>query len=347
MKKPSLTISKLFVLGGISLSMLACQSASQSSSSMPAPPMPPSSSTSSSSSSSSQASSSSSSSRASSSPSVSQSSGAGASSSPSSSSSGQTGTASQASRSGNQTTTNASNFPAGSQDLPSGQSQSGQQATVGGSFPSNSNNTIGQEAGSQTRSSGKQDASNTGRDTSTGDLSQGSGGDAGSGGDILSDPSGDYSLDSLPDGVLGGNNNSQTTGAMTAAERAAVLDERLRRGYETFDGFILSERERAQNESNAAGSAQPGGEGAQNLPQTLEEASGQPPGAVVTAQSTSTPPGEVENQTYPVPEDIPNRRDDDVAARQLRELAMTEPDPVRRERLWNEYRNYIGIGEEQ
>ena len=48
---------------------------------------------------------------------------------------------------------------------------------------------------------------------------------------------------------------------MTAAERAAVLDERLRRGYETFDGFILGERERAQNESNAAGSVAIGGGG--------------------------------------------------------------------------------------
>ena len=170
------------------------------------------------------------------------------------------------------------------------------------------------------------------------------------GGGVLGEPSGDYSLDTLPDGVLTGNSGSQTRGAMTPAERAAVLDERLRRGYETFDGFILSERERAQNESNAAGSAQPGGGptgggGGQNQPQTLEEASGQPSGAVVTSQSASTRPEE--NQTFAPPEDIPSGRDDDVVARQRREAAMSEPDPDLREALWDEYRNYTGIGEEQ
>ena len=184
-------------------------------------------------------------------------------------------------------------------------------------------------------------------------MSQGSDGNTGSGGGILSSPSGDYSLDTLPNGVLSGNNNSQTTGAMTAAERAAVLDERLRRGYETFDGFILSERERAQNESNAAGSAQPGG---QNLPQTLEEAS-----AVDTAQSASgsTLPGGQnqtrQNQTIAPPEDIPTcvsgpatiNSCNDILAKQIAEAAMNEPDPELREALWDEYRNYIGIGEEQ
>ena len=181
-------------------------------------------------------------------------------------------------------------------------------------------------------------------------MTRGTEGNTGSGGGVLGEPSGDYSLDTLPDGVLTGNNGPQTRGAMTPAERAAVLDERLRRGYETFDGFILSERERAQNESNAAGSVQPGGGptgggGGQNQPQTLEEASGQPSGAVVTSQSASTRPEE--NQTFAPPEDIPSGRDDDVVARQIREAAMSEPDPELREALWDEYRNYTGIGEEQ
>jgi hypothetical protein len=38
---------------------------------------------------------------------------------------------------------------------------------------------------------------------------------------------------------------------MTTSEQAAILDEQLRRGYETFDGFILGERERAASGSNA------------------------------------------------------------------------------------------------
>jgi hypothetical protein len=41
-----------------------------------------------------------------------------------------------------------------------------------------------------------------------------------------------------------------------------------------------------------------------------------------------------------VPADIPDGRDDDIIARQLREAAMKETDPELRERLWEEYRQY-------
>ena len=184
-----------------------------------------------------------------------------------------------------------------------------------------------------------------GRDSSTGDL-DGTNGNTDSNGGVLGGQSGDYSLDTLPNGVLSGGNGVKTSGPMTSAERARVLDERLRKGYETFDGFILSERERAQNESNAAGSVQPGSDGGggagASRPQTIQEASGSasavpgsPSSAAVTQQS---------NETFPPPDDIPSGRDDDVVARQLREAAMSEPDPELREALWDEYRNYTGIG---
>jgi hypothetical protein len=137
---------------------------------------------------------------------------------------------------------------------------------------------------------------------------------------------------------------------MTAAERAAILDERLRKGYESFDGFILSERERAQAESNAAGSvavggsAGGGGGGNEGQPQTLPEA-GVPAGVAAASQQTSSAPARTES--FPPPEDIPAGRDDDVVARQLREAATSEPDPELREALWDEYRNYTGLGEQQ
>ncbi|MGI9245900.1 MAG: hypothetical protein ACR2I8_04250, partial [Steroidobacteraceae bacterium] len=41
-----------------------------------------------------------------------------------------------------------------------------------------------------------------------------------------------------------------------------------------------------------------------------------------------------------VPSDIPDGRDDDIVARQLREAATKETDPELRERLWDEYRKY-------
>lgn len=134
---------------------------------------------------------------------------------------------------------------------------------------------------------------------------------------------------------------------MTAAERAAVLDERLRRGYEEFDGFILGERERAQRESNAAGSVQVGGSangggGGANLPQTIPSQNGTS-GVVAATQPVQSAPEPTE--TFPPPEDIPSGRDDDVVARQIREAAMSEPDPDLREALWDEYRRYTGIAE--
>lgn len=134
---------------------------------------------------------------------------------------------------------------------------------------------------------------------------------------------------------------------MTTAERTAVLDDALRRGYETFDGFILGERERAQAESNTAGSvsiggdASGGGGGDSGQPQTLPPGGAQSPVAVASAPTASAPPAE----SFPPPEDIPSGRDDDVVARQLREAAMSEPDPELREALWEEYRKYTGLSE--
>jgi hypothetical protein len=213
-------------------------------------------------------------------------------------------------------------------------------------------NIPGQDAGSQSRFPGDQGGDSSGRDGSAGDIGNSStSGSSDSSSGTLGAPSGDYSLDTLPDGVLSGNGSGQAQGALTAAERAAILDERLRQGYETFDGFILGERERAQNESNAAGSVAAGtdggggGGGAPNQPQTLPQ-DGAPPAGVVAAsppmRSSAGP-----NETFPPPEDIPSGRDDDVVARQLREAAMSEPDPELREALWDEYRNYTGIGEQQ
>ncbi len=126
-----------------------------------------------------------------------------------------------------------------------------------------------------------------------------------------------------------------------------ILDEQLRRGYETFDGFILGERERAQAESNEAGSgeqpgAESGGGGGGQMPQIL----GAPGANGMPQVATQSPPmpGSQNTESFPPPEDIPSGRDDDVVARQLREAAMSEPDPELREALWDEYRNYTGLG---
>ena len=54
----------------------------------------------------------------------------------------------------------------------------------------------------------------------------------------------------------------------------------------------------------------------------------------------STQPIPTRRVGNPVPEDIPDARDDDIIARQLREAAMQEEDPVLKEKLWEEYKRY-------
>lgn len=195
------------------------------------------------------------------------------------------------------------------------------------------------------------------RDGATGDLNGGSAGSSGgAGGQQGSGGGGDYTLDTLPTGGLGGTGNQQTAGTMTASERARVLDEQLRRGYEVFDGLILDERQRTQTEvdrqtggqvgsgdiASAGGIGLPGGA---SLPQTLPSGTtGAQAGIPASSMPSSPPPA---GETFPPPEDIPSGRDDDVVARQLREAAMREPDPELREALWDEYRKYTGISEQQ
>jgi len=270
------------------------------------------------------------------------------------------GSQSSASGSAQQAGSRSANLPG---DQSAAGSQDGQNSSVSGAAQSSGSqgNNPGQNAGTQSRLPGDAAGNSSGRDGATGDLNGGNNGNLGGNSGTLGGPGGDYSLDTLPDGVLSGGSDqgdgqgqsaaTTNSGPMTSAERAAVLDERLRRGYETFDGFLLGERERAQAESNAAGSARIGqseGSGSGNssaMPQTMPEQGATPGGVVVASQpvQSSTAPTE----SFPPPEDIPSGRDDDVVARQLREAAMSEPDPELREALWDEYRNYTGLGDPQ
>jgi len=92
-----------------------------------------------------------------------------------------------------------------------------------------------------------------------------------------------------------------------------------------------------QGESGESGEGQQGEQGDQEGAegQGTEDATGQPGGY----QPGGSEGGEGE-ETEQVPEDIPDGQDDDIVARQLRELAENETDPELKERLWDEYRKY-------
>jgi hypothetical protein len=62
-------------------------------------------------------------------------------------------------------------------------------------------------------------------------------------------------------------------------------------------------------------------------------------GRVVTSDPEGAPPTGADDASR-VPPDVGDGRGDDVVARQLREAAMSEEDPVIREKLWDEYRRY-------
>ena len=208
-----------------------------------------------------------------------------------------------------------------------------------------------------------------GRDTSSGDIgdipgapagssADGGGASDGNAGNLPGAPDGgDYTLDTLPGGGVfqGAQGAGQPGGAMTAAQRAAILDEQLRRTYETYDEIRRREQADARGAASAGadgagprsggggqgGIQQPGGAPAGGLPNGAGDAD------IASGRSGGSPGDGDQQQTFPPPDDIPGGRDDDVVARQLREAAMTEPDPELREALWDEYRNYTGIASDQ
>lgn len=158
---------------------------------------------------------------------------------------------------------------------------------------------------------------------------------------------------------------------MTSAERVAILEGQLEESMATYDGMILRERDYVLSRGNQQGSEEElEAADAEGSPydEADENASGEdgdggsppPSGPEGEAQDASnstnsstssgggTRPegdqhrdGDFSHQGgYAPPEDIPSGSDDDVVARQIREAAMNESDPVLREKLWDEYRKY-------
>ncbi|MEQ8660898.1 MAG: hypothetical protein RLW62_08780, partial [Gammaproteobacteria bacterium] len=99
---------------------------------------------------------------------------------------------------------------------------------------------------------------------------------------------------------------------------------------ETADGLTSGADDgrgsRATNpETRGAGGAGARGSGLGHTPDLSAAGAGTP-------QPAPTPPSA----------DVPEARDDDIVARQLREAAERERDPALREKLWREYRRYVG-----
>jgi hypothetical protein len=129
-------------------------------------------------------------------------------------------------------------------------------------------------------------------------------------------------------------------GASTNAERLSKLENNLDGKLAEFDEMMRKTRLDAERERVTGG----GGQGSQQSASPNELGGGGARnssglGNTPNYQGTSTG-GEVQRAAGAIPSDIPAGRDDDIVARQLREAATREADPVLREKLWDEYRKY-------
>jgi hypothetical protein len=156
---------------------------------------------------------------------------------------------------------------------------------------------------------------------------------------------------------------------MTAEDRRAQIDRRFDETFAVFDDRMRKEQEAVSQEraarggGSASGSATDEGEagaaGEGDEQGSGKAASGQGPGAGQGGEAggRGESAGEQSGEQgggggvggggplggsgpNTAPADIPDGRDDDIVARQLREAAMKETDPELRERLWEEYRQY-------
>lgn len=155
----------------------------------------------------------------------------------------------------------------------------------------------------------------------------------------------------------------------TAEERAQALERELEDSYDEHDAMLREHRASAREEATAiAAQRPPGGQGTEEedadqgeLYEGAPDFGAAPPqgenggdsgdatagtgdqtqepgGPAASAASAAASGGQLSGAT--VPEDIPDARDDDIVARQLREAAQMEKDPELRAKLWDEYRKY-------
>lgn len=161
----------------------------------------------------------------------------------------------------------------------------------------------------------------------------------------------------LESGVIGSEGDifESDQGPLTSAEQVAILDRQLEQSTSDFDAMILEEQQRQREMDRKrpertpraqAESASPGTGGRSPYQDDVamgDSDAGSVSGGIGGGMGGSRGGAPENPAIYKAPDDIPDGDNDDVVARQLREAAMREPDPVVRERLWNEYRKYTGL----
>ncbi|MEE2982624.1 MAG: hypothetical protein VX929_04955 [Pseudomonadota bacterium] len=147
--------------------------------------------------------------------------------------------------------------------------------------------------------------------------------------------------------LIGPNMN---IGAKTEAERIARLDSELDGSLAEFDAEMRRARAAAEIDKNQAygGGGSPAGikGGRGQRYEAPDERRGEGGAAAGTGIGNTpdlvgeTGGGRQHIAAAAPPPNISDGRDDDIVARQLREAATKEADPILREKLWEEYRKY-------
>ncbi|MBQ0711822.1 MAG: hypothetical protein KBT53_02555 [Porticoccus sp.] len=149
---------------------------------------------------------------------------------------------------------------------------------------------------------------------------------------------------------------------LSDGEAVAVLDEQLDESIAVFDSMIINERVAAQaTENDLPEDDEPWGDDEPLFEEAdiSESSDGQEQASSPTTggdargdDATSTARGAGDGSIVSrngvrgnaannqAPEDVSDGSDDDIVARQIREAALNEKDPVLREKLWEEYRKY-------
>lgn len=106
------------------------------------------------------------------------------------------------------------------------------------------------------------------------------------------------------------------------------------------DSQGVGEPSEGSGESASTETGEEGAQGSADEEAASEKGGDRSTGEDQVAAAKDSEAGGVSKDKSAVPADIPDGKDDDIVARQLREAAEKEQDPELREKLWDEYRKY-------
>jgi len=164
---------------------------------------------------------------------------------------------------------------------------------------------------------------------SSNELPAGGGGQAGQEGELAGNAGGVPGSGQEGQAPQQGNQDNGDSGGTEAELEGALQD---------FDGEILAERDVLKSTEGASSSVPipnpSSGPSGDNKDESAQQRGG--PLAQRRIPNVPAPP----SRTGEIPDDIPDAKDEDIIARQLREAAMQEEDPDLKDKLWDEYRRY-------